>query len=526
MPILPPGSVNPNSLIAPGVYISPQLPAPPLTGAPTDIILFVGTAIGGPVNAPVTCFGLQEYINIFGTPQNSTYDMGTQVMIAASMRAYNFVCVRVTDGTDVKADADILDTATPTPAIGMTVTAKNSGTLGNQIKIIISEGTNSTVSAPTYKVTILYPTGTGNSIPENFDNIGGAGATLWQNMVNAINLGQGSLAPPSALVTAAIGVSTGTPDLETYTLAGGTTGNSGVNAASLVGDDTTTPREGMYAARDVDFDLMVLSNVSDGATYIEQVNFAESQAAYAILTRPSNESFTAGITAKKAISFDPNMMAWGKLMVGDWVRVQDNFNKVQRYVSPQSFVAGKLANLAPEQSGLNKPMASSLFLGTQISDNNGRYTADDIAQILLNGLDVIARPSPGGFYFAEQTGKNLLGNLNILANGDEFTRNTDFLMSSIQDFAGPYIGRLISDSESKALKAGVVSFLANLWAQEKIGLSNDPRTVPYLVSVDNSESIKGIQILNVEVAFLKVLVVLLVNLQTGVASISSVNNQI
>lgn len=521
MSILTPGTVNPNAIVAPGVYISPQLPTPPLSGAATDIILVVGTGIFGPVNTPVDILGITDEINTFGPVQNSVYDMGSQVMAAASVGANAFVCVRVTDGTDVKASVVLTD-AQVVPVDGLTLTSRYSGSLGNTINVVVEQGTNYTVSVPVYKISIMFPTGGVNNLPEVYDNIGGSGNAFWVNAANAINLGQGALAPPSQLVTAVADVSTNAPDLTGYVLAGGTDGNTGVTDTTLVGVNTL-PRTGMYSASGANFDFVLLSNVTGLATYDDQIAFGQVNGAYAVLTRPAGESFTAGITAKKTAAVSPLIANWGKLMVGDWCLMQDNYNNVQRYISPQAWIAGEMATQAPQNSSLNKIISSPIFLGTQTSTAGLKYSASDIAQILQNGLDVIARPSPGGFYFSAQTGKNLSSD--ILANGDEFTRNTDFIAQSLNQNLGEYIGDLMSASEIQSVTVFIKQFLHTMWVNGQIGSTTNPSQIPYTVSIDVSRSIYGIQIANVQVAFLRVIVVFLVNLQTGVVSVSSVTNQ-
>lgn len=521
MSILTPGTVNPNAIVAPGVYISPQLPTPPLSGAATDIILVVGTGTFGPVNTPVDILGITDEINTFGPVQNSVYDMGSQVMAAASVGANAFVCVRVTDGTDVKADVDLVDDQV-VPVTGLTLTSRYSGTLGNTINIVVEQGTDYTVGTPVYKISIMFPTGGVNNLPEVYDNIGGSGNAFWVNAANAINLGQGALAPPSQLVTAVAGLSVNPPAIDGYVMAGGTDGNSGVTDATLLGVNTL-PRTGMYSASGADFDFVLLSNVSSASTYNAQIAFAQINGAYAVLARPKGESFTAGIAAKKAAGIDALTASWGKLMVGDWCLMQDNYNNVQRYISPQAWIAGEMATLEPQDSSLNKIISSPIFLGTQTSTAGLKYSQSDIAQILQNGLDVLARPSPGGFYFAAQTGKNLSGNL--LANGDEYTRNTNFIAQSLNQNLGQYIGKLNSASEIQSLSTYLNQWFETLWNQSVIGSTSNPEQKPYDVSIDNSRAIYGIQIVNIQVAFLRVIVTLLVNLQTGVVSVSSVTNQ-
>jgi hypothetical protein len=518
--ILPQGSTNPSAFNAPGVYIAEQLPTQPIEGVASDVILVVGTAIGGPVNKAVSVFGLNEAIATFGTPQNAPYDLVTQIMGASSAGAGSFIAIRVTDDTDVKADVDILDVTSPSAVNGMTITAKNSGTLANGMKVYIAPGTNSTNTTPTFKVTIVYPINNNNSpVPEVFDNIGGSGATLWQNMVNAINAGQGQLVPASKLVTAAIGTATASPAIASYTLSGGTTGNSGVTQSDLVGSNTA-PLTGMYAASGSKFSYMILANVSDDTTYAAQQLFAYANGAYAMLTRPYNESYTDAIAAKKTVALDSTA---AKLLVGDWCYIQDPYNNVQRYISTQSFAASVFAQINPEQSGLNKQITSPILLGTYSTINNITYSNGDIGAIRLNGLDVIYKPSPGGNYFALQTGKNTSSN--VLANTDSYTKNTNFIALSIAAAVGPYIGQLQSPSEIQSITTAVKSFLRGLWVEQKIGYTGDPNRVPYVVTVNTSQATNGVQILQVQVAFLAVVEILLINLQTGVQSIQSVSPQ-
>lgn len=516
--ILPVGSVNPAAIQAPGVYVVETLPQAPISGVATNRIGTIGTASWGEVDVPVTSGSLTEAISNFGNPSASDpFDLMTHVLCQTSMGANNLVCVRVTDGTDIKASIAIVDVTSPTPVTGMTVTAVYSGTVGNTLNVIVSAGTNSTVGTPLFKVTVFFPIGFGNGVPEVYDNIGGTGAILWQNIVNAINMGQGSQRPPSSLITATIGTATLAPALATYVLTGGTNGNSGVTANDLVGLDVT-PRTGMYALRGTAIDLLVLANVTDNTTYAAQVEFSVYEACYAMLARPFGESYTSGIAAKKAVGLDS---PWGKLLVGDWVQIQDNFNKVQRYVSPQSFTAGVLANLIANQSGLNKQIISGVFVGTQSSNTGFIYSKADVGEILTNGLDVIALPSPGGYYFSLQTGKNTSSN--ALANGDQFTRLTDYIAGSLGSALGVFIGQLQTPTEINEVKSACSAFLRSLQNQQIIGSSTGGQA--YTVSVDSSQAALGIQIVNVSVAFFGVVVVMLVNLQTGLSSIASVTPQ-
>ena len=56
-------------------------------------------------------------------------------------------------------------------------------------------------------------------------------------------------------------------------------------------------------------------------------------------------------------------------MFGDWLWWSDQVNAMIRLVSPQGFAAGRLANLSPEQSSLNKQLYS--VIGSQKSGTPG-----------------------------------------------------------------------------------------------------------------------------------------------------------
>lgn len=197
MPISPAGSTNLSAIGVPNVYTQLIPPSPVLNAAETDIIMVVGTASAGPVNKPVVIGGISEQVSTFGIPAPIQYDMGTQVYNATLQGANNFICIRVTDGSDTSSTADVLDGSA---AVGVTLTSFYTGTLYNTLTAAISNGSGSTSANPTFRLTVYLAGG----VPEVFDNIGGTGATFWTNLANAVNLGQSNARPPSKLVTATL----------------------------------------------------------------------------------------------------------------------------------------------------------------------------------------------------------------------------------------------------------------------------------------------------------------------------------
>src|SRR4051812_44208512 len=130
MPIVPAGSTNLAAIGVPNVLVQIQPPNPLLNGVATNFIGFVGTATWGAVNSPTVCGNIQDFVSKFGNPQNAIFDMGTQVWNAAQQGANAFVCVRVTDGTDVASSSGILDESDD---VGVVLYSKYTGTLGNNL---------------------------------------------------------------------------------------------------------------------------------------------------------------------------------------------------------------------------------------------------------------------------------------------------------------------------------------------------------------------------------------------------------
>jgi hypothetical protein len=201
MPVIANGNINPDSILAPNVYVQIQPPEQVVAqGLPTNIINYVGTSSFGPVDVPVPCGSLAEYNQLFGPVLTDETDLGTAIAVAAQKFVNTFIVVRVTDGTDTASTVNIVDISSGYPVPGLSITSKYTGAYGNNIDVVVGVGSNSSTAAPTYKISVSLP----NQIPETFDNIGGTGNTLWSNMAAAINSGQGSQAGPSQLVNATL----------------------------------------------------------------------------------------------------------------------------------------------------------------------------------------------------------------------------------------------------------------------------------------------------------------------------------
>ncbi len=340
MPIVNAGALNTTSLIVPDLYVqivSPQTLL--LNGVPTDIVGIVGSASWGPVGEPTICGNLGDYTAAFGPIMARKFDLGTPVAVAVQQGAQNFRCVRVTDGTDSAAYLTLLG--------AITLVAIHTGSLGNQILVTLSAGS----AANSWRLTVALP----GQRPEIFDNIIGSGNGFWQALANAINNGAGALRGPSQYLIAAAGTASIAPVAGSYPFSSGTPGSDGataLTAATLVGNDGS-PRSGMYALRGQGCTIALLSDADDSTQWSVQTAFGLSEGIYMMMTGPAGDDIANAIAVKQSAGIDSYA---AKLMLGDWIYWYDQTNQLTRLVSPQGFVAGRLANLSPEQSSLNKPL--------------------------------------------------------------------------------------------------------------------------------------------------------------------------
>ncbi len=476
MPIVQAGSINTTALVVPDLYV--QVVPPQnlvLNGVPTNVVGVVGSAGWGPVNQPVAVGSMADYARGFGALQARRFDMGTQVATAVQQGAQSFRCVRVTDGTDVAANYAMFYGNGGYPVL---LTARYSGSLGNQVGLALQPGS----AAGTGRLTLGLP----GQVAETFDNLAApTPAALWQNLVNAVNLGLGPLRGPSQLCVAGLGSATATQPagLLGQGLLNGSDGAAGVSAGTLVGQDGL-PRRGMYALRGQGCSLMVLADADDLGWWATQAGFAQQEGLYAILTGPSGDGIAAAVAARQAAGLDSPA---AKLMFGDWVYWNDPVAGTIRLVSPQGFVAGRLANLSPEQSSLNKPLHG--VVGTQRagvpgSAQSNSYSTAELAALLGGGLDVIANPQPGGSFWGVRGGHN--SSSNAATNGDNYTRLTDFIARTLAAGMGQYVGQVINAGLFRRIRSTQLGFLQAMLGQGILGTVDG--SLPFSVVCDASNN--------------------------------------
>ena len=471
MPVVQQGSVNTTAMVVPDLYV--QIVPPQtlvLNGVPTNVVGVVGTASWGPVGQPVIVATMADFARNFGSLAARKYDMGTQVAAAVQQGASNFRCVRVTDGTDMAAQYALFYASGAWP---MLLTARSTGSLGNAIGVAMAPGS----AAGSWRLTLTLP----GLAPEVFDNVAGTGSVFWQNLVNVVNQGNGALRGPSQLVVASLGSATSTAPqgLSNQFLLGGSDGASGVSAAMLIGSDTL-PRRGMYVLRGQGCGIALLADVDDASRWQEQAQFGLSEGVYMILTGPSGDTIANAVTQRQAAGLDSYA---AKLMFGDWLYWNDPVNGGVRLVSPQGFAAGRLSNLSPEQSSLNKPIygvIGSQKSGAPFSGQTMTYSAAELSVLLQQGIDVICNPMPGGSYWGVRGGHN--SSSNPATNGDNYTRMTNYISATLSAGMGLYVGQLINEDLFRRIRATQLSFLQNMQSQGMLGSTDG--SIPFSVICD------------------------------------------
>ena len=468
MPIAQQGSVNTTSLIVPDLYV--QIVAPQnlvLNGVPTNIVGVVGTASWGPVNEPTIVSTMADYARQFGAVIPRKFDMGTQVATAVQQGAQNFRCIRVSDGTDTAAYAIV-------PGANASFTALYTGSLGNQISLILSAGSKPN----SWKLSVLLP----GFEPEVYDGLGGDGAAFWTGLAAAVNNGQGPQRGRSQFVVATTGGTTASPMAFSVSLGStgaGTDGATQVVNAQLVGNDAPV-RSGMYALRGQGCGIALLADCDDSTTWTTQAGFGLQEGIYMILTTPAGDTIPNAISTISSAGL--NSYA-AKLMFGDWLWWSDQANNTIRLVSPQGFAAGRLANLSPEQSSLNKQVygvIGSQRAGTPGSGQSTTYSSADLGALLSAGIDVICNPQPGGTYWGVRGGINTSSN--AATNGDNYTRLTNYIAETLAAGMGAYVGQVINATLFQNIRSTQMSFLNNMYSQGLLGSSDG--ALPFSVICD------------------------------------------
>lgn len=281
MPVFQAGNINVTALQAPDLYVIIQPPSIAyINGVATDGLGLVGVGSWGPVNAPMMGIGNSAQAQqMVGPVTFRPHDIATAVAIGDQNSVQNYILVRVTDGTDTAASANLVDTQ-GSPATGMTLTGLYTGVVGNGITASIVAGT----AASTYKLSIQRAGFT----PEVFDNVGMgvSGGT--------VTAGTGYTSVPSLSISAPQGANgvqaTGSISLKVLSAT-----QSAAGAGYVTGDTLTMPNG-----------VILTVTATAGAITSLAVTNAGSLTAGSIPTNPVAPSSTSGVGTGATVT-----LTWG-----------------------------------------------------------------------------------------------------------------------------------------------------------------------------------------------------------------------
>ena len=512
------GSLNTTALVVPDLYI--QIVPPTLlglNGVPSNSIGVVGTASYGPVNKPVVFGAYSGGASIFGPLNARKYDMLTPVYLAQLQGASSFVGVRVTDSTDTAATGQEDPNAGDT-AWGVTATAAYTGSVGNSTMLILT--VPGARGAGYADLVVQNPV---LGVQESFSSIPNASpAAFWPLLVSAVNTGAAigwlSARNPSRLITMAVGTNDASIAVASsvLTLSGGTDGASGVTATQMLGVDGLA-RTGMYALRSQGCSLGVLADCDTPSSWSTQASFGLGEGVYMIAVDAAGDTVSAAPGVIQGAGLSSYAV---KLMFGDWLYWADPVNLTTRMVSPQGFVAGRLANLSPEQSSLNKEIYGISY--SQRSGNTasqtGTYSSAELTTLIQAGFDVICNPAPGGSYWACRAGHNTAGYNTTATYQDPYTRLTNYISATLAAGMGIYVGQVINSTLLLNIKSTLLGYLGGLLSQGVLGSVTG--ATPYAVVCDasnnpQSRTALGYVQADVQVQYQGINEKFLVNLQGG-----------
>jgi len=100
------------------------------------------------------------------------------------------------------------------------------------------------------------------------------------------------------------------------------------------------------------------------------------------------------------------------------------------------------------------------------------------------GIDVIANPQPGGSFWGVRGGHNSSSNSGT--NGDNYTRLTNFVGTSLNAGMGRYVGQVINRDHLKRIKATLTSFCQTMLGQGLLGTIDG--SLPFSIICDISNN--------------------------------------
>ena len=230
-----------------------------------------------------------------------------------------------------------------------------------------------------------------------------------------------------------------------------------------------------------------VADLDDSTQWTTVDTFAQSEGVYMIQVAPAGIAISNGSTGTVDLKTTAGLDSWtSKLLHGDWIWWNDNSNGIIRLVSPQAFIAGRIANLSPEQSSLNKQIQAVVSSQKQgfSSNLNNTYSFADLQTLFTASIDVITNPVPGGGYWGARLGHN--SSSDPTRSGDNYTRLTNYIAATLYKGMGLYVGQVINQQWFVNVRSTLLSYLGNLLQQGILGSLDG--SLPYAVKCDLSNN--------------------------------------
>jgi hypothetical protein len=316
----------------PGVYISERLlPAPITAGVSANAAGAVVAPFAQGPEAVTVVTSWYEFTKYFGG-YNASYPATFQVGAFFSNGGRELYVKRILAADSVAASADFVTSGDATVA---TVTAKNAGTDGNNLRVVLSAGS----VTGTYTVTVYKESGIANNIGddillERYENVVFNDAASSDYAETVINL-----------VSSQIEISnsaSGTPVINTYPLTGGDNGATvtSVDYTNYKDNDVTVFEDFSPLSRPLVLFLPAVQSLGSGIADVYDVatSWAEENEGFVVVETG------AGKTVAEAISFAGSLADTSAAAVYyPWVYIADPLGRgtgALRKIGPSGSVAG------------------------------------------------------------------------------------------------------------------------------------------------------------------------------------------
>lgn len=434
---------NLNNLILDDQYFLDVTVEDSNASAPTGNIGLVGTFSKGPLNTPVLVTSYPDLVNKFG-------DISTGLTGALAARGIynqgnvNVYVVRIESST-TKSKAAFLDLKDATAATVLTLTAKTTGTWGNDIKVNVVDGTKT----GTFQLVLQY-----GSTTETYDNLLVAqpetpidGAVLVADVLGTNG--------KSNLVTASFPTTPNTNNVATsdkpFSLAQGVDGGDNVKPTDYIGASNAGLKTGLYALDSAPINFILAAEQGDAQindalmTNAQSITNNGGLPRIAVITFPEDTKVDdlAGLTSK----LDSDRV----IAVYPWVQVSVAGSPNPQVVAPHSFLAGVLAQLSPHLSPGNKQVFGTL--GLDPTQNIGPSELITMVKARVNTLGI---PTPAG-----QIG--IRGGITLSTKDDSsqvyVRRMRDYIDQLVFSVGGRFVDQPITDDVMRHVYQSVDNIL-------------------------------------------------------------------